>query len=58
MLGREMLMVSSTGLPFKTRGSILNVGSICSLGALVPNLSPYTIAKHGKIGGRNSRLLY
>jgi NAD(P)-dependent dehydrogenase (short-subunit alcohol dehydrogenase family) len=41
--------LNSTGLPFKTRGSIINVGSSCSLNAMVPGLSSYTIAKHGKL---------
>ncbi|TVY28180.1 2-(R)-hydroxypropyl-CoM dehydrogenase [Lachnellula hyalina] len=40
----------STGLPFKTRGSIINVGSLISLRAVVPRLSSYTIAKHGVVG--------
>ncbi|TVY58456.1 Levodione reductase [Lachnellula cervina] len=40
----------STGLPFKTRGSIINVGSLISLRAIVPGLSSYTIAKHGVVG--------
>ncbi|CAD6448326.1 e4e9f6e0-4703-4032-9674-aba4dc2ba673 [Sclerotinia trifoliorum] len=38
-----------TGLPFKTRGSILNVGSIAShLG--LPNSAPYAMSKHGVLG--------
>ncbi|TVY42079.1 Levodione reductase [Lachnellula occidentalis] len=40
----------STGLPFKTRGSIINVGSLLGLRADVPGLSSYTIAKHGVVG--------
>ncbi|TVY80757.1 Levodione reductase [Lachnellula suecica] len=49
MLKQEMRELS-TGLPFKTRGSIINVGSLCSNNAVVSNLSPYTIAKHGVLG--------
>jgi len=39
----------STGLPIKTRGSIVNVGSLCSHFA-IPNLNPYIMAKHGVLG--------
>ncbi|KAI9650077.1 hypothetical protein NHQ30_000090 [Ciborinia camelliae] len=35
-----------TGLPLKTRGSILNVGSVASRFGL-PNVAPYVMAKHG-----------
>ncbi|KAF7856101.1 hypothetical protein EAF04_010055 [Stromatinia cepivora] len=38
-----------TGLPVKTRGSILNVGSIASRFGL-PNGGPYVMAKHGVLG--------
>ena len=38
----------TTGLSFKTRGSIVNVGSICSHKSLIPGMSPYVMAKHGK----------
>ncbi|APA06763.1 hypothetical protein sscle_02g015330 [Sclerotinia sclerotiorum 1980 UF-70] len=38
-----------TGLPIKTRGSILNVGSIASHSAL-PNSAPYVMSKHGVLG--------
>lgn len=41
--------VLSTGLPIKTRGSIVNVGSLCSHFA-IPNLNPYIMAKHGVLG--------
>lgn len=47
-------MLNSTGLPFKTRGSIINVGSACSMNAIVPRLSSYTIAKHGRLSCRYS----
>jgi NAD(P)-dependent dehydrogenase (short-subunit alcohol dehydrogenase family) len=40
---------NSTGLPLHTRGSILNVGSLCSKVA-IPGLSPYIMAKHGVLG--------
>ncbi|CAL3968896.1 unnamed protein product [Diplocarpon coronariae] len=40
---------SSTGLPFQTRGSIVNVGSLASHRA-IPSLSPYIMAKHGVLG--------
>lgn len=39
----------STGLPLKTRGSIVNVGSLCSHFA-IPTLNPYIMAKHGVLG--------
>jgi len=48
MLKQELRDVS-TGLPVKTRGSILNVGSLTSHLA-VPRLSPYIMAKHGVLG--------
>lgn len=38
----------STGLPFKTRGSIVNVGSICTFLAQAPGGSPYIMSKHGE----------
>jgi NAD(P)-dependent dehydrogenase (short-subunit alcohol dehydrogenase family) len=37
-----------TGLKLKTRGSIVNVGSLCSHVA-INTLSPYIMAKHGKL---------
>lgn len=40
---------SSTGLPIKSRGSIVNVGSLCSSLA-ISNLTPYIMAKHGVLG--------
>jgi NAD(P)-dependent dehydrogenase (short-subunit alcohol dehydrogenase family) len=40
---------NSTGLPLYTRGSILNVGSLCSHVA-IPGLNPYIMAKHGVLG--------
>ncbi|KAH7323586.1 hypothetical protein BKA65DRAFT_511077 [Rhexocercosporidium sp. MPI-PUGE-AT-0058] len=39
----------STGLPLKTRGSIVNVGSLAAHFA-IPNLTPYVMAKHGVLG--------
>ncbi|CZR61244.1 related to dehydrogenase [Phialocephala subalpina] len=39
----------STGLPLKTRGSIVNLGSLTSHRA-IPNISPYIMAKHGVLG--------
>jgi NAD(P)-dependent dehydrogenase (short-subunit alcohol dehydrogenase family) len=39
----------STGLPFQTRGCILNVGSICSAFA-IDGMNPYVMAKHGVLG--------
>ncbi|KAF8847995.1 NAD(P)-binding protein [Acephala macrosclerotiorum] len=39
----------NTGLPLKTRGSIVNIGSLTSHRA-IPNLSPYIMAKHGVLG--------
>ncbi|KAK0117578.1 hypothetical protein ONS95_011913 [Cadophora gregata] len=39
----------NTGLPLKTRGSIVNVGSLCSHFA-IPTLTPYIMAKHGVLG--------
>ncbi|KAI6715217.1 hypothetical protein JHW43_002194, partial [Diplocarpon mali] len=47
-LKQEMRDVS-TGLPFQTRGSIVNVGSLASHRA-IPSLSPYIMAKHGVLG--------
>ncbi|KAA8576770.1 hypothetical protein EYC84_006830 [Monilinia fructicola] len=38
-----------TGLPLKTRGSILNVGSLASRTGL-RNAGPYAMAKHGVLG--------
>lgn len=38
-----------TGLPLKTRGSIVNVGSLTSHAA-ISNLSPYIMSKHGVLG--------
>ncbi|KAJ8070073.1 hypothetical protein OCU04_000469 [Sclerotinia nivalis] len=38
-----------TGLPIKTRGSILNVGSIAGRFGL-PNGGPYVMSKHGVLG--------
>ena len=35
-----------TGLKLKTRGSIVNVGSLTSHVA-IPNLTPYIMSKHG-----------
>jgi len=49
-IGPNMLIyLDSTGLPLKTRGSILNVGSLTSHCA-VPQLSPYIMTKHGVLG--------
>ncbi|KAH9216686.1 hypothetical protein DL95DRAFT_445245 [Leptodontidium sp. 2 PMI_412] len=39
----------NTGLPLKTRGSIVNVGSLAAHFA-IPNLTPYIMAKHGVLG--------
>lgn len=36
-----------TGLPLKTRGAIVNVGSLTS-NIAIPNLAPYVMSKHGK----------
>ncbi|KUJ20742.1 NAD(P)-binding protein [Mollisia scopiformis] len=47
-LKQEMRHVS-TGLPLKTRGSIVNLGSLTSHVA-IPALSPYIMAKHGVLG--------
>lgn len=44
-----LIYLDSTGLPLKTRGSILNVGSLTSHCA-IPQLSPYIMAKHGVLG--------
>ncbi|EPE29053.1 NAD(P)-binding Rossmann-fold containing protein [Glarea lozoyensis ATCC 20868] len=49
MLGQEERGLT-TGLPYKTRGSIVNVGSVCSHITMVPNLTPYVMAKHGLLG--------
>jgi NAD(P)-dependent dehydrogenase (short-subunit alcohol dehydrogenase family) len=48
-VGVHGLMRRRTGLPFKTRGSIVNVGSVCSHITMVSNLTPYVMAKHGNI---------
>jgi hypothetical protein len=43
-----------TGLPFKTRGSIVNVGSLTSHLA-IRQMGPYIMSKHGEwIEGFNS----
>ncbi|KAL2063088.1 hypothetical protein VTL71DRAFT_6160 [Oculimacula yallundae] len=47
-LKQEMRNVS-TGLPIKTRGSIVNVGSLTSHFA-IPTLSPYIMSKHAVLG--------
>lgn len=44
----------STGLPCKTRGSIVNIGSIGSVAAL-PSSNSYVMAKHGISSLRNQR---
>lgn len=46
---RQELRNVTTGLPFKTRGSIVNVGSLTSHVA-INNLTPYIMAKHGVLG--------
>lgn len=43
------LTFSRTGLPLKTRGSIINLGSLTSHLA-IPALTPYIMAKHGVHG--------
>lgn len=40
---------SRTGLPFETRGSIVNVGSILSITGL-GRASPYVLSKHAVLG--------
>lgn len=43
------LTFSRTGLPLKTRGSILNVASVAGSLA-ISRISPYVISKHGVLG--------
>ncbi|KAH6678490.1 hypothetical protein B0J14DRAFT_582873 [Halenospora varia] len=49
MMGREERDLT-TGLPFKTRGSIVNISSIMGITSRISKLAPYTMAKHGVIG--------
>ncbi|KAH8665875.1 hypothetical protein BGZ60DRAFT_58000 [Tricladium varicosporioides] len=49
MMGREERGLVN-GLPFKTRGSIVNISSIMGITSRISKLAPYTMAKHGVIG--------
>jgi len=46
---KQDMRAVSTGLPLRTRGSIVNLGSSTSHQA-IPRLSPYIMAKHGVLG--------
>jgi len=46
---KQEMRALTTGLPYTTRGSIINIGSVCSLRA-IPHRSPYVMAKHGVLG--------
>lgn len=44
-----MTLINRTGLPFQTRGSIINVASVAGHLA-IGRVSPYTMSKHGVMG--------
>ncbi|KAG9237104.1 hypothetical protein BJ875DRAFT_481629 [Amylocarpus encephaloides] len=54
MVVKQMLLQEerslTTGLPYKTRGSIVNIGSLCGLSAARPAGATYVMTKHGVVG--------